>query len=185
MSIAMNIFDPAAYKATGLCKLSEDELKSIVYSSGMVAMSNGEVMHVGFRRKSGDDYSKVHVFIDSVSDSQATTDRFIERVATNPFAKIVYSRDDADVVLHAYATENESQTIYLITVDDGVPVKWQGRTDEEFELGVGNPGVGMGRDPASAAEKVYDSKVFPVIEREHKVLVEWEKTSATGIFIAK
>jgi hypothetical protein len=186
LSVALDFLaHPEAFKAAGLCKLSEDELRVILDSPGMVAKNNGEVMYVGFQRKKGADYSKVRVFIDSVSDSHATTDRFIERVADNPFATIVYSRGDADVVFHTYATENASQTIFLITVNDGVPVKWQGRTDEDLELAVGSPGIGMGRDPASATDDIYDTKVFPVIERVHKLLVEWEKTSSTGILIAR
>lgn len=177
--------DPQAYKSTGLCRLKEDELKIIVESPGMVAKMNGEVMYVGFQRKRGDDYSKVHVFMDSSSDSQATTDKFIERVAANPFAKVVYSRDDADIVFHVYATQNEPQTIYLIAVNEGIPAKWQGARDEPLELAVGNPSVGLGRDPAAAADDVYDAAVFRAIERQHVILTEWEKSGSTGIILAK
>lgn len=177
--------DPQSYKSTGLCRLKDEELKIIEESPGMIAKMNGEVMYVGFRRKRGDDYSKVHVFMDSVSDSRATTDKFIERVAANPFVKVVYSRDDADIVFHLYATQNEPQTIYLIAVTEGIPAKWQGATDQPLELMVGTPSVGLGRDPAAAADHVYDSGVFRAIERQHMVLAEWEKSGSTGIIVAK
>jgi hypothetical protein len=177
--------DGHAYLASGLCKLTDDDLKFIVFSPGMLAMNHGQLVYVGFQRKKGDDYSKVRVFIDSVSDSPATTDRFIERVASNPFAQIVYSRDDADLVLHVYATENTTKTLYTIAVNSGVPAKWLGKKDETFELFVTTPGIGVGRDSSSAVEDVYSVDVFRTIERQHKALLEWEKTGSTGLLFAQ
>jgi hypothetical protein len=165
------------YHFLGLDKLTDTQ-------AALVTTLSNSAVYVGCQRKKGDDYSKVRIFVDAVSDSPAVTHALIERVARNPFVQIVYSWKEADLVFHVYSTQRQSGSEYFVAVTASIPALWTARPDAPLEYYMGNnTTTEAGATPEAAVGRVYEMVLYPQIETVHKTLSDFEKDGKTMVLL--